>query len=147
MHATIAWWRSRWCVSLNVKVTCLCLDSQAADLEDEATVTLRDLAGRALIFLADGAPDAMLPAVLPKLNSNLAATGEGAWREVDAAVLCFGAIAGECSELLADEIPGFMQYLVSNLSCPVPIVAQTSGWAISQLAFWVTAPAQVRACV
>ena len=129
---------------MHVNVACRRCHAQAADLEDEATVTVRDLAGRALIFLADGAPDAMLPAILPKLNSNLAAVGEGAWREVDAAVLCFGAIAGECSELLADEIPGFMQFLVSNLSCPVPIVAQTSGWAISQLAFWVTAQAQVR---
>ena len=86
----------------------------------------------------------MLPALLPKLNRNLAANGEAAWRDIEAAVLCLGVAAEACSIFLTNEIPGLMDFLVRNLSGCVPILGQSSGWAISQLASWVAAPEQVR---
>eukprot|EP00750_Incisomonas_marina_P030058 INCI726.2.p1 GENE.INCI726.2~~INCI726.2.p1 ORF type:complete len:781 (+),score=159.10 INCI726.2:815-3157(+) len=121
------------------------LDQIATDGDEEepAQTTIRARAANLLGLLTDVHPIAMLPALLPKLNRNLAANGEAAWRDIEAAVLCLGVAAEACSIFLTNEIPGLMDFLVRNLSGCVPILGQSSGWAISQLASWVAAPEQV----
>ncbi|XP_077248702.1 transportin-1-like [Tasmannia lanceolata] len=111
-----------------------------AEEEDDDIVNiwnLRKCSAAALDILSNVFGDEILPTLMPLVQSQLATTDEIAWKEREAAVLAFGAIAEGCINGLYPHLPEIVAFLIPLLDDKFPLIRSITCWTLSRYSKFV----------
>ncbi|KAL6010691.1 Transportin-1 [Asimina triloba] len=108
-------------------------DYSEEDDDDIVNVwNLRKCSAAALDFLSNVFGDEILPTLMPLLQAQLATTEDNKWKEREAAVLAFGAIAEGCINGLYRHLPEIVAFLIPLLDDKFPLIRSITCWTLSR---------------
>ncbi|CAI5518192.1 unnamed protein product, partial [Closterium sp. Naga37s-1] len=105
--------------------------------ESASTWNLRKCSAAGLDILSHVFGDALLPILMPLIQTNLADRSEGKWKEREASVLAVGAVAEGCIDGLLPALPQMIAHLLPLLEDPHPLVRSISCWTLSRYSKWI----------
>ncbi|XP_068661941.1 transportin-1-like isoform X2 [Aristolochia californica] len=113
-------------------------DNTEEDDDDIINVwNLRKCSAAALDLLSNVFGDEILPNLVPLLQSQLAKSGDDAWKEREAAVLAFGAVGEGCIKGLYPHLPVIVAFLIPLLDDKFPLIRSITCWTISRYSKFV----------
>ncbi|PSR97154.1 armadillo-type protein [Coniella lustricola] len=121
------------------------LDDEFGDENPDEKWTLRKCSAAALDVFARDFRDPVFDCILPYLTTNLK---HEEWYRREAAVLALGAVAEGCITVVTPHLPELVQYLISLLNDPEPVVRQITCWTLGRYSAWAANlkdPQQVQA--
>ncbi|CAI7909209.1 unnamed protein product, partial [Closterium sp. NIES-53] len=105
--------------------------------ESASTWNLRKCSAAGLDILSHVFGDALLPILMPLIQTNLADRSEGKWKEREASVLAVGAVAEGCIDGLLPALPQMIAHLLPLLEDPHPLVRSITCWTLSRYSKWI----------
>ncbi|KAI3924508.1 hypothetical protein MKW92_044556 [Papaver armeniacum] len=108
----------------------------AEDDDDDDIVNvwnLRKCSAAALDILSNVYGDDLLPTLMPLVQAKLANGGDEVWKEREAAVLAFGAIAEGCINGLYPHLPEIVSFLIPLLDDKFPLIRSITCWTLSRV--------------
>ncbi|EGD72422.1 hypothetical protein PTSG_00441 [Salpingoeca rosetta] len=102
--------------------------------QDDLQWGLRRSAAAGLDLLANRYHDAILPTVVPLIES-LFQSSE--WPRVESGILALGAIAEGCMSGLSGYLPTLIPYLIDLLQNEQPLIRSITSWTMSRYCRWV----------
>ncbi|CAI5468976.1 unnamed protein product [Closterium sp. Yama58-4] len=105
--------------------------------ESASTWNLRKCSAAGLDILSHVFGDALLPVLMPLIQTNLADRSEGKWKEREASVLAVGAVAEGCIDGLLPALPQMIAHLLPLLEDPHPLVRSITCWTLSRYSKWI----------
>ncbi|XP_058091249.1 transportin-1 isoform X2 [Magnolia sinica] len=113
-------------------------DNAEEDDDDIVNVwNLRKCSAAALDILSNVFGDEILPTLMPLIQTQLATTDDNAWKEREAAVLAFGAIAEGCISGLYPHLPEIVAFLIPLLDDKFPLIRSITCWTLSRYSKFV----------
>ncbi|XP_026455966.1 transportin-1-like [Papaver somniferum] len=112
----------------------------AEDDDDDDIVNvwnLRKCSAAALDILSNVYGDDLLPTLMPLVQAKLANGGDEVWKEREAAVLAFGAIAEGCINGLYPHLPEIVSFLIPLLDDKFPLIRSITCWTLSRYSKFV----------
>ncbi|KAI3916084.1 hypothetical protein MKW98_004525 [Papaver atlanticum] len=112
----------------------------AEDDDDDDIVNvwnLRKCSAAALDILSNVYGDDLLPTLMPLVQAKLANGGDEVWKEREAAVLAFGAIAEGCINGLYPHLPELVSFLIPLLDDKFPLIRSITCWTLSRYSKFV----------
>ncbi|OVA15947.1 Importin-beta [Macleaya cordata] len=98
---------------------------------------LRKCSAAALDILSNVFGDDILPTLMPLVQAKLANVDDVAWKEREAAVLAFGAIAEGCINGLYPHLPEIVSFLIPLLDDKFPLIRSITCWTLSRYSKFV----------
>ncbi|KAI3834266.1 hypothetical protein MKX03_030073 [Papaver bracteatum] len=98
---------------------------------------LRKCSAAALDILSNVYGDDLLPTLMPLVQAKLANGGDEVWKEREAAVLAFGAIAEGCINGLYPHLPEIVSFLIPLLDDKFPLIRSITCWTLSRYSKFV----------
>ncbi|GJP69466.1 hypothetical protein CLOP_g479, partial [Closterium sp. NIES-67] len=113
-------------------------DEAVIDAEDEGDAPDSDQCSAAgLDILSHVFGDALLPILMPLIQTNLADRSEAKWKEREASVLAVGAVGEGCIDGLLPALPQMIAHLLPLLEDPHPLVRSITCWTLSRYSKWI----------
>ncbi|PIN07339.1 Nuclear transport receptor Karyopherin-beta2/Transportin (importin beta superfamily) [Handroanthus impetiginosus] len=114
--------------------------SEDVEDEDDDIVNvwnLRKCSAAALDFLSNVFGDEILPTLMPIVQTKLAAIGDEAWKDREAAVLALGAIGEGCINGLYPHLSEIIAFLIPLLDDKFPLIRSISCWTLSRFSKYI----------
>uniref|UniRef100_A0A2P2MHP7 Transportin-1 n=2 Tax=Rhizophora mucronata TaxID=61149 RepID=A0A2P2MHP7_RHIMU len=113
-------------------------DSVEDDDDDIVNVwNLRKCSAAALDILSNVFGDEILPTMMPVVQAKMAATGDEAWKDREAAVLAIGAVGEGCINGLYPNLPQIVDFLIPLLDDKFPLIRSISCWTVSRFSKYI----------
>ncbi|KHF99699.1 Transportin-1 [Gossypium arboreum] len=112
-------------------------DAEDDDDDSFNVWNLRKCSAAALDVLSNVFGDEILPTLMPIIQAKLAATGDEAWKDREAAVLALGAVGEGCINGLYPHLSEIVAFLIPLLDDKFPLIRSISCWTLSRFSKYI----------